>query len=126
MATRGQGDLPSLRAKLLKLTPRTEPQTANASALIYNDRGEYLLHLRDYFPGRIWEPGMWSLLGGGREPQDATLEHTVRRELAEEAGLDLAHLTPFGTEYASDDSRPERAHRHLHAATGTAIPATSV
>ncbi|WP_331751760.1 NUDIX domain-containing protein (plasmid) [Streptomyces sp. NBC_00723] len=95
---------PSLRAKLLKLTPRTEPQTANASALIYNDRGEYLLHLRDYFPGRIWEPGMWSLLGGGREPQDATLEHTVRRELAEEAGLDLAHLTPFGTEYASDDA----------------------
>ncbi|MFJ2774757.1 NUDIX domain-containing protein [Streptomyces sp. NPDC087300] len=95
---------PSLREKLLKLPLRTEPETANASALIYNDRGEYLLHLRDYFPGRIWEPGMWSLLGGGREPQDATLEHTVRRELAEEAGLDLADLTPFGTTYASDDA----------------------
>ncbi|RZU18317.1 NUDIX domain-containing protein [Streptomyces sp. BK239] len=95
---------PSLREKLLKLTPKTEPETANASALIYNDRGEYLLHLRDYFPGRIWEPGMWSLLGGGREPQDATLEHTVRRELAEEAGLDIADLTPFGTEYAFDDA----------------------
>ncbi|MFD7056233.1 NUDIX domain-containing protein [Streptomyces mirabilis] len=79
---------PSLREKLLKLPPKTQPDTANASALIYNDRGEYLLHLRDYFPGRIGEPGMWSLLGGGREPQDATLEHTVRRELAEEAGLD--------------------------------------
>jgi 8-oxo-dGTP pyrophosphatase MutT (NUDIX family) len=91
---------PSLREKLLKL----QPETANASALIYNDRGEYLLHLRDYFPGRIWEPGMWSLLGGGREPQDVTLENTVRRELAEEAGLDLADLTPFGTEYASDDA----------------------
>ncbi|MFG3134580.1 NUDIX domain-containing protein [Streptomyces tendae] len=61
--------------------------------------------MRDYFPGRIWEPGMWSLLGGGREPQDATLEHTARRELAEEAGLDLADLTPFGTEYATDDTR---------------------
>ncbi|MFF5570363.1 NUDIX domain-containing protein [Streptomyces luteogriseus] len=95
---------PSLRDKLLKLTPETEPGIAKASALIYNDRGEYLLHLRDYFPGRIWEPGMWSLLGGGREPQDATLEHTVRRELAEEAGLDIADLTPFGTEYASDDA----------------------
>lgn len=47
---------------------------------------------------------MWSLLGGGREPQDATLEHTVRRELAEEADLDIADLTPFGTEYASDDT----------------------
>jgi 8-oxo-dGTP pyrophosphatase MutT (NUDIX family) len=96
---------PSLREKLLKLMPETEPQTANASALIYNDRGEYLLHLRDYFPGRIWEPGMWSLLGGGQEPQDATLEHTVRRELQEEAGLDIADLTLFGTEYASDDAR---------------------
>ncbi|MFB6961391.1 NUDIX domain-containing protein [Streptomyces sp. NPDC056309] len=94
---------PTLREKLLKLPPAAEPETANASALIYNDRGEYLLHLRDYFPGRIWEPGMWSLLGGGREPQDAALEHTVRRELAEEAGLDIADLTPFGTEYASND-----------------------
>ncbi|GAA3821612.1 NUDIX domain-containing protein [Streptomyces chiangmaiensis] len=94
---------PSLREKLLKLPLQVEPKTANASALIYNDRGEYLLHLRDYFPGRIWEPGMWSLLGGGREPQDATLEHTVRRELDEEAGLNIADLTPFGTEYASDD-----------------------
>ncbi|MEU0120182.1 NUDIX domain-containing protein [Streptomyces albidoflavus] len=95
---------PSLRKKLLKLPLQVEPATANASALIYNSRGQYLLHLRDYFPGQIWEPGMWSLLGGGREPQDSTLEHTVRRELAEEAGLDLADLVPFGTEYAADDA----------------------
>ncbi|WP_447035460.1 NUDIX domain-containing protein [Streptomyces sp. DSM 118878] len=94
----------SLREKLLMLPPESDYERANASALIYNDRGEYLLHLRDYFPGQIWEPGMWSLLGGGREPQDATLEHTVRRELTEEAGLDIADLTPFGTEYASDDA----------------------
>jgi D-alanyl-D-alanine dipeptidase/8-oxo-dGTP pyrophosphatase MutT (NUDIX family)/predicted kinase len=99
---------PSLRDKLLKLPTETEtetePEPAHASALIYNDRGEYLLHLRDYFPGRIREPGMWSLLGGGREPQDATLEHTVRRELAEEAGLDPTELAPFDTEYACDDT----------------------
>ncbi|MEU6106473.1 NUDIX domain-containing protein [Streptomyces flaveolus] len=95
---------PSLRDKLLKLTPAIEPETANASALIYNDRGEYLLHLRDYFPGQIWEPGMWSLLGGGREPQDATLEHTVRRELDEEAGLHIADLSPFAVEEATDDA----------------------
>ncbi|MFF5897086.1 NUDIX domain-containing protein [Streptomyces argenteolus] len=94
---------PALREKLLKLPLQVEPETANASALIHNDRGEYLLHLRDYFPGQIWEPGMWSLPGGGREPQDATLEHTVRRELVEEAGLDLTDLTPFGTEYAAAD-----------------------
>ncbi|GHB54911.1 hypothetical protein GCM10010377_52640 [Streptomyces viridiviolaceus] len=93
---------PTLREKLLKLTHAVEPEIANASALIYNDRGEYLLHLRDYFPGQIWEPGMWSLLGGGREPQDATLEHTVRRELDEEAGLHIADLTPFGVEEATD------------------------
>lgn len=93
---------PTLREKLLKLPLQVEPEAANASALIYNDRGEYLLHLRDYFPGLIWEPGMWSLLGGGREPQDATLEDTVRRELAEEAGLDIDGLTPFATEYASN------------------------
>lgn len=93
---------PSLREKLLKLPPGTAPDPASASALIHNDRGEYLLHLRDYFPGRIWEPGMWSLLGGGREPQDISLEHTVRRELAEEAGLDIPDLTPFAFEYASD------------------------
>ncbi|OIJ91703.1 NUDIX domain-containing protein [Streptomyces colonosanans] len=93
---------PSLREKLLKLTPAVEPGAANASALIYNDRGEYLLHLRDYFPGQIWEPGMWSLLGGGRELQDATLEHTVRRELNEEAGLHIPDLAPFGVEEATD------------------------
>ncbi|MGA5343533.1 NUDIX hydrolase [Streptomyces griseoincarnatus] len=95
---------PSLREKLLKLPLQAEPETANASALIYNDHGEYLLHLRDYFPGEICEPGMWSLLGGGREPQDATLEHTVRRELHEEADLHIADLTPFGTEEATDDA----------------------
>ncbi|MFF0165366.1 NUDIX domain-containing protein [Streptomyces prasinus] len=95
---------PSLREKLLKLPLQVVPETANASALIYNERGEYLLHLRDYFPGEIWEPGMWSLLGGGRESQDVTLEHTVRRELHEEASLHIAGLTPFGTEEATDDA----------------------
>ncbi|WP_414169152.1 NUDIX domain-containing protein [Streptoverticillium reticulum] len=94
---------PTLREKLLKLPLAAELETANASALIYNDRGEYLLHLRDYLPGQIWEPGMWSLLGGGRESQDATLEHTVRRELAEEAGLDIDDLSPFATECVSHD-----------------------
>lgn len=95
---------PTLREKLLKLPPAVEPETANASTLIYNDRGEYLLHLRDYYPDRIWEPGMWALLGGGREPQDTTLEHTARRELAEEADLHVADLTLLGTEEATDDA----------------------
>ncbi|MEU2469419.1 NUDIX domain-containing protein [Streptomyces sp. NPDC012486] len=47
---------------------------------------------------------MWSLPDGGRDPQDTTLEHAVRRELAEKAGLALTDLTPFGTKYAIDDA----------------------
>ncbi|MFJ9411423.1 NUDIX domain-containing protein [Streptomyces sp. NPDC101393] len=74
----------------------------NASALIHNDAGQYLLHLRDDVPG-IWEPGAWSLLGGGREAQDRSLEETVRRELREEAGLDLPDLEPFAVEEAHGD-----------------------
>ncbi|MEU9125245.1 NUDIX domain-containing protein [Streptomyces sp. NPDC048506] len=74
---------------------------ANASTLIYNRAGAYLLHLRDDIPG-IWEPGAWSLLGGGREPGDRSLEDTARRELREEAGLDLLDLAPFAVEEARD------------------------
>ncbi|MEU9024084.1 NUDIX domain-containing protein [Actinomadura sp. NPDC048394] len=71
-----------------------------ASVLIYNDAGEYLLHLRDDVPG-ILEPGCWSFLGGGREPGDRSLEETARRELREEAGLDLS-LVPFAVVGADD------------------------
>lgn len=80
--------------------PHQLPQ-ANASTLIYNGAGEYLLHLRDDIPG-IWEPGAWSLLGGGREPGDRSLEETARRELREEAGLELPDLAPFAVEEARD------------------------
>nr|WP_286159608.1 NUDIX domain-containing protein [Actinospica acidiphila] len=73
-----------------------------ASALIHNGDGEYLLHLRDDVPG-IREPGCWSLLGGAREPGDRSLEDTVRRELREEAGLDLPVLEPFAVTGALDD-----------------------
>ncbi|MGW7439856.1 NUDIX domain-containing protein [Streptomyces sp. NPDC054849] len=88
---------PSLRTKLVVsgLDGRVEP--VNASALIHDDQGRYLLHLRDDVPG-IWEPGAWALLGGGREPEDASLEETVRRELQEEAGLALPVLRPFAVE----------------------------
>ncbi|MGA5561324.1 NUDIX hydrolase [Streptomyces platensis] len=79
--------------------PQPQPQRANASALIYNESGAYLLHLRDDIPG-IWEPGSWSLLGGGSEPGDRSLEETLRRELREEAGLDIPDLVPFAVEQA--------------------------
>ncbi|MFE5489038.1 NUDIX domain-containing protein [Streptomyces virginiae] len=95
---------PTLRAKLLAaeaagLDGRPEP--VNASALIHDGRGRYLLHLRDDRDG-IWEPWTLALLGGGREPGDRDLQATLRRELAEEVpGLEPAGLTPYTVEDAT-------------------------
>ncbi|MEU0843935.1 NUDIX domain-containing protein [Streptomyces sp. NPDC005962] len=95
---------PTLRAKLLDaevhgLDGRPEP--VNASVVIHDGQGRYLLHLRDNWPG-IWEPGVFALLGGGREMGDRCLEATLRRELAEEApGLTLADLAPYAVEEAT-------------------------
>ncbi|AJF69440.1 NUDIX hydrolase [Streptomyces vietnamensis] len=66
----------------------------NASAVIHDGQGRYLLHLRDVKPG-IWAPGCWDLLGGGREPDDTSLFDTVVRELREEAGLEVPGLQPY-------------------------------
>ncbi|MFJ4923245.1 NUDIX hydrolase [Streptomyces sp. NPDC088725] len=98
---------PTLRAKLLDagldgrdgLDGRPEP--VNASALIHDGAGRYLLHLRDNFPD-IWEPGTFAFLGGGREIGDACLEATLRRELAEEVpGLEPMDLSPYAVEEAT-------------------------
>ncbi|MGW1107370.1 NUDIX hydrolase [Streptomyces sp. NPDC002540] len=92
---------PTLRAKLLDaevhgLDGRPEP--VNACALIHDGHGRYLLHLRDLRDG-IWQPGVFALLGGGRKRDDACLEATLRRELAEEVpGLEPVGLTPYGVE----------------------------
>ncbi|MFG2335194.1 NUDIX domain-containing protein [Streptomyces yangpuensis] len=91
---------PALRAGLLESGPDGLAEPVNASALIHDGAGRYLLHLRDHVPG-IWEPGAWALLGGGREPQDTSLEDTVRRELREEAGLEPSALEPFAVEHAT-------------------------
>ena len=91
-----------LREKVVSagLTGRAEP--LNASALIHDGRGRYLLHLRDNYTG-IWEPGAFSLLGGGRELTDQSLEDTLRRELAEEVpGLHLTQVTPYCVEDVVD------------------------
>jgi len=50
--------------------------------------GAYVLQLRDDIPG-ISYPGMWSLFGGGLEP-DEVPEVGVRREILEELGLGLS------------------------------------
>ncbi|WP_427164847.1 NUDIX hydrolase [Streptomyces sp. C1-1] len=92
---------PTLRAKLLASGLDGRPEAVNASALIFDDAGRYLLHLRDDLPD-IWQPGAFDLLGGGSEPQDVTLEDTLRRELGEEVpDLVIPDLEPFAVERAT-------------------------
>ncbi|TGB08721.1 NUDIX hydrolase [Streptomyces sp. MZ04] len=91
----------TLRSKLLAARAQGlggKPEPVNASALIHNGEGAYLLHLRDDRPG-IWQPWNMALLGGGRCASDRDLMDTVRRELAEEVpGLDVGELTPYAVE----------------------------
>ncbi|MFJ7626696.1 NUDIX domain-containing protein [Streptomyces sp. NPDC097595] len=92
---------PTLRTKLLQARLDGQPEPVNASALIHDGHGRYLLHLRDANKPWIWESGCWSLLGGGWEPQDRTLLDTVRRELREEADLTVAGLVPYAVEHVT-------------------------
>ncbi|MFB7852937.1 NUDIX domain-containing protein [Streptomyces sp. NPDC056053] len=95
---------PTLRAKLLAAEPQGldgRPEPVNASVLIHDGTGRYLLHLRDDREG-ICEPWVFALLGGGRTREDACLEATLRRELAEEVpGLEPAELAPYAVEEAT-------------------------
>ncbi|MFI8823522.1 NUDIX domain-containing protein [Streptomyces sp. NPDC053431] len=92
---------PTLRGKLAASALDGVIAPVNASAIIHDGQGRYLLHLRDADKPWIWEPGRWSLLGGGREPQDRTLLDTIRRELREEAGLGVAGLEPYAAEHVT-------------------------
>ncbi|MFE6331754.1 NUDIX domain-containing protein [Streptomyces sp. NPDC057806] len=74
----------------------TDPTAATSTAVILtNNRGQYLLHLRDANKP-ICDPGTWSLIGGGPEGHE-TPDETIVRELHEEAGLAIPHLTLFTT-----------------------------
>lgn len=79
------------------------PATARgAVAIIFNRRGELLLHLRDDLPDIAW-PDHWSVLGGGCDPDESPRE-TVVRELGEEANLtvdDLVELFEIRDEHGS-------------------------
>jgi 8-oxo-dGTP pyrophosphatase MutT (NUDIX family) len=92
---------PTLREKLLQARLDGQPEPVNASALIHDGRGRYLLHLRDHKPG-IWQPGAFDLLGGGRSHEDQSLEDTLLRELSEEVpDLRLEDLEPYAVETAT-------------------------
>lgn len=92
---------PTLREKLLGADLSAAPEPVNASVIIHDGAGRYLLHLRDQREG-IWEPGVFALLGGGRAPGDASLEATLLRELGEEVpGVELTGLEPYAVEEAT-------------------------
>lgn len=95
---------PTLRAKLLTAEPPGldgRPEPVSASALIHDGAGRYLLHLRDDREG-MWEPWVLALVGGKRSRDDANLEATLRRELAEEVpGLEPTDLMPFAVQEAT-------------------------
>ncbi|GAA4534008.1 MULTISPECIES: NUDIX domain-containing protein [Nonomuraea] len=58
------------------------------------DDDEHLVIFRRTVPGRAV---YWSVPGGHVEPGDATLEHTLRRELLEELGATVSAVTPLTT-----------------------------
>ncbi|MGW8989083.1 NUDIX domain-containing protein [Streptomyces zhihengii] len=93
---------PTLRAKLLAAHLDGRPEPVNASALIHDGAGRYLLHLRDHKPGVIWQSGAFALLGGSRTHNDPSLEGTLLRELSEEVpGLRLEDVKPYAVETAT-------------------------
>lgn len=93
---------PRLRKKLLQAELDGRPEPVNASALIHDGEGRYLLHLRDHKPGIIWQSGAFDLLGGGRTHDDRSLEGTLLRELSEEVpDLLLEGLAPYAVEEAT-------------------------
>ena len=78
----------------MDLTQQVPLQTGNAvAAILIDDRGRYLLQLRDEAP-QIWYPGHWGLFGGSVEPGEDELA-ALRRELCEELELKFAQARLF-------------------------------
>ncbi|MGW7611124.1 NUDIX hydrolase [Streptomyces sp. NPDC054766] len=81
---------------------RLSIEVHGTAALLVDDCGRYLLHLRDANKP-IWSPGTWGLLGGGTEPGETSAQG-IARELREETGLTVPDLVPFLTVETLDAS----------------------
>ncbi|MER6617993.1 NUDIX hydrolase [Streptomyces xantholiticus] len=82
------------------------PGPTSTAALLFNSRGEYLLHLRDANKP-ICDPGTWSLVGGAPEGEE-TPDEAIAREILEETGLRIPGLTHWidvraGRPHATED-----------------------
>ncbi len=64
-----------------------------AQIILENDKGEFLLYMRDNKPG-IPFPGHWDLIGGHVE-EGETPEQALVREVKEELGIDLEDFRFF-------------------------------
>ncbi|QIP83183.1 methyltransferase, FxLD system [Streptomyces sp. Tu 2975] len=71
------------------------PVVPGTAALLTDDEGRYLLHLRSANKP-IRGAGRWSLLGGTTEGGE-TCDDAIVRDLREETGLTVPDLTPFAT-----------------------------
>ncbi len=85
------------------LDDRTPLHPANAVvAILLTPDLRYILQQRDRKRG-IFFPGHWGCFGGAVEPEDATPETTLARELHEELNVDLsAARVSYFTNYTFD------------------------
>jgi len=84
--------------------PRLHPRDAVAAIIVVPQQG-YLLQLRDNRPD-IFFPDHWGLFGGAIEAGESE-EAALRRELAEEIGVDLPPGSPrYVTRIDIDWNRP--------------------
>jgi 8-oxo-dGTP diphosphatase len=66
---------------------------ASTNIIIYNDRDEILLHLRDNKPTILY-PNTWALPGGYIE-EGETPEQCILREMTEELGIEFKEVSLF-------------------------------
>ncbi len=84
--------------------PRLHPRDAVAAIIVVPPQG-YLLQLRDNRPD-IFFPDHWGLFGGAIEPGESE-EAALRRELAEEIGVDFPpDAVRYATRIDIDWNRP--------------------